>query len=270
MELDAEALELIQNTAVTAAAVNLFSEAPDGRKKFFSQGSGQFHIDVPPPNRRHIVATLQDILRYHDLACRRDGSAPTRRAFWFCIGGVILVLDDDDRRDTVMFPLRKSRQWGKLEDLEKNATWVGQSEAIRVLKLDLGVRDAALLGKFRRLDWSHSTEGKAEVQRGRESISRSVQQEIQGIESFPETFTLACPIFLNSREDVLYAVDCYVELDVVNTRIQIGPVLGEIERVEHLHMANIRARLEAGVASVAGLEPGESQSQSTAIYFGTP
>lgn len=262
MNFTKETLELIQTTAVAAAGAKLFSSSADGRKSHFMLGGEHVVIEEPPEPRKHTVGSLADLLKYARLGWIEG---PDRPSFWFSEAGVVLVLDNHDRRDTVTFPLVKSEAYKALLELAANSPWMTQPEMIRYLKIKLGIRDESVLGKFRRLDWSHSTEGKASIDRGRESISQSVQREIQQIADFPETLYVDLPLFTNRGEDAIYAVKCYVELDVVNVRIQIAPLSGELEHVLHAHLETVRTRLEEGVAGA--LDTGEV---GFAVYFGTP
>lgn len=175
MEMTKEALALLQETAVKAAAANRLDLPGDGRKAYLNLGGKVKEIDIPPKVREHQFRRLDDLIDMANLYAENDG----RPVVWHDQNGVILVLDDADRRDRGTFPLEITPQLQTLMMLEKQQPQMTQKELIRLLRTQLNL-DSAAIAVFRRIDWSTSTAGSGTVERGRESLGRSIEQQVKG------------------------------------------------------------------------------------------
>ncbi len=266
MEFTKEALELLQTTAQKAAEAKLIDLPLAGR----SAAVELKMIGLPPTNRAHRVRTLADLARYTIAAAQDHDHKVTSQANY--PGGppvlyhneavCVLVLDDADRRDFVRFELNLSEEWQVLTKLRNETPLLSQREVIQLLRLVFNA-SPALIAAFRRFELKARTGGASEINRGRESLGQSVEQEIVNATDIPDVITLTVPIYRNLDEDRRYDVACAVELDVVNARAQIVPEPGRLDEVMHLHQADIGERLRAAFAE-------EESSDLVAVYYGTP
>lgn len=249
--LHPESLKLIQDTAQQAQKAIVLPElSTDGRKAFVQQGNEIKEFVLPPPRRRHTVNLLADLIAY---ALRTENAKPV---VWHGQQGVVLIPDDGDRRDLVVFPLTLSSRYSCLAKLAKEPQAMNQQKFCRLLRRDLGI-EAVIVQQFRKLDWKDGSGGSSEVTPTNLRVSKSIVAEVQGVAELPEELTVPSPVYVESGERDEYNVQCSIEIDVQNQAFMFGPLPDELSRIVDLHQANIRKRLEAALGTIP-------------IYNGTP
>ena len=231
-----EALELIQETAQQAQAAQLIDIA-DVRMAHYQIGSEVKDFEIPPMPRDHAVNSLQDMIAY----VAENKSA----VVWHGTDGVIAILDDLDRRDRVTFALAFSQRMETLRKLAKEKPTFDQTKFIRLLRIDLGLDNTAVVAKFRKLDWENGDKARGDVKHGDARLSREVIAKVEGIDQLPEEIRVPVPVYRQAGEREEYEVLCAVEIDARNQTFQLLPLPDEIERVIDLHQADIRSRLDA-------------------------
>ena len=245
MEFAKETLELIQATAVQAAAPKTIEIPGDGRTAFVQHGDLFERIEVPPALRRHQVHCLEDLIAYANQDWIRANPKPV---VWHGERGVTVVLDDGDRRDLVEFPLTFSERFNVLTDLRAKRPLLDQRAFIRLLRIELGLDNLAVVGQFRKLDWALGDEGSANVAHGMERMGNQITARMQGVEELPDALDVAVPVYQQAGERDPYIVRCSVEIDVQNRRLQLIPLPDELERIVQLAQASIRERLDNELA----------------------
>jgi hypothetical protein len=258
MEMNAQALKLLQDTAVQSEAAVKLDLPGDGRTEYFSQGGVVREINIKPANRKHTFRRLDDLMDMATLYAENDGHP----VIWHDQGQVTLILDDQDRRDVGKFPLEVTPQFRAIAALEQNPNWLTQKELVRLLRVTLQL-DAAAIAVFRRIDWSSSSTGQGTVERGRESLGRSIEQQVKGAQEIPEFINVPLPIYRNVGEDEIYSVRLLVDFDIEAAKIQIIPAPGELDHILHAHQMNIRRRLEDTLQA-------DGKKLLVPVYFGTP
>lgn len=254
MFLPKETLELIQQTARDAQAARLLPELGDGRTAFVQQGDAIKNFPIAPAVRLHEVRNLVDLIAY---ALRPDNPRPV---VWHGPGGVVLVLDDADRRDRVVFPLTFSDRYLTLAKLAESRPALSQAQFVRLLRVDLGL-NALVVKQFRRLDWQDGRSGAAEISHGNERISQSIVAKIQGVDELPDELQVPTPVYRQDGERTEYLVRCFVEVDPANQVFGFGPMPDEMTKIIDRAQADIRSRLDAGTARDDGQIP---------TYYGQP
>ena len=256
MNLDKDTLNLLQQTAVKAAGAQMVAGLNPRRQVLVVNGEMEM-LEIPPAIREHQMASLEDLILFAGRIADEEKSNPV---VYHSQDRVVLVIDDADRRDQVIFHLHYSREFAALVGLSETCVF-DQRQFLRLLRLVLNV-DAATVALFRRLDWKVTNESRGEVLHGRESLGRSVEAAVQGSAEVPDELPVAVPIYDNFGEDMPYLIRCLIEFDAVNARLQFLPAPGELVRVLDRHQASIRSRLEAALQA-----EGE---KGVPIYYGKP
>lgn len=260
-----QAIGLIQNTAVEAAAARVVEVPGDGRKILVQYAEQLKEVAVPPPCRKHAVHTLADLIEYTlRVIAKIPPDAPpdpprVGPVVWHGVKGVVLVIDDEDRRDLVTFPLTYSRRLMRLCSLEQDKPTFDQKRFVRLLRTELGLPNEGVVAKFRKLDWKVADEGSGSVQHGKDRMGKSIQAEVQGSDELPEEISVPVPVYQEAGERQEYIVRCAVEIDAINQSFALIPLPEEIQKAIDNAQANIRDRLSLAIGA-----------SRAAIYYGAP
>ena len=256
MEVNEKAIKLIQDTAVDAAKATLVELGSDGREALVNVGGKVTAYAIAPKPRQHHVGSLADLANY------AIASTTGKTVVWHDEKCCVLVLDDVDRRDLVLFTLIQSPAWIALKRLETDKPALNQRDFINLLRLVLDV-DAAVVSVFRKLTWKAATETKGEISRTKESLGKSIMGEVSGVSEIPEHLDIQVPIYETLGETTEYLVRCLVEPDTVNERLQLVPAPGEMQRLLDRHQCDIQRRLEEAFSD-------EDNPKAIPVYYGRP
>lgn len=255
MLLSRDALELIQQTAQEAQRPVVIPELnSDGRRAYVQQCGRINSFELPPAPRQHVVHDLEDLIAY---ALRPENPRPV---VWHGDSGVVLLVDDADRRDQVVIPLTHSTRFDTLAQLDAAPKPMNQQQFVRLLRRQLGL-DPTLVNRFRRLDWKAGTDGRSEIERQNVRVAKSIVAEVQGIDELPEEITVPVPVYAETGMREEYLVQCYVEIDPTNQLFGFGPMPDELQQIVDLAQAAIRKRLE---------QPLNRAESPIPIYYGRP
>lgn len=254
---DANALELLIKTAQGAGGIRSLPDDRDGKARLFDVRGELVERPVPPPLRDHQVCDLVSLIA---LAIRPTNPSPV---IWYCATDVRLILDDDDRREIVVFQLTPSAEFAKLCELEETSSPLTQMGLIRLLRLELNV-PSEQLAPFRRLDWSQRTGGGAKIEHTKQSLGRQIEAEISGADALPDSIGILIPVYREAGERVRYEVRCAIEINPTDQTFLLRPFPGQLDTAIELHQQDIASRLKENVKSETGLK------QSVAVYHGQP
>lgn len=231
-----ESIELIQQTAVQAAGPQRIFQSEDKRHAtYLIDGKPQvFDLGVPP--RSQEVTTLDDLIRFAN-----DHPDDGISSVWHNESAVTLLLDDDDRRERVVFPLVPSEEIQRLRSacLEPRYT---QRAFVDLLYRILRIDDATVL-PFRRLDFKVVSAAAGEVEHGKDRLGRSVASEVTGTSEIPEQLTVSVPLYESPGERDKYAIVCSIGLNAQASEIEFRPFPGELSRAYEDHQTSIHTRL---------------------------
>lgn len=256
-----ETLKRLLDTAVQAAGAKVLEIPGDGRTVKVANNGKIETYNVPPKPRDHHVSTLDDLLAYVTQSAI-PAVTPCGPVLWHSPAGVVLVVDDADRRDRVTFPLTECSRFRTLRMLEEPRP-LQQRAFIRLLKVDLGV-DAAIVNKFRRLDWKDAATLERDAQKNKDRLGRQVMQEVvaQGDE-LQDELIVNTPVYLDLGEREQYRVLCTIEPDFEHSALVFSPAPDELEQIVEAHQQSIRARIEDFLKK-AGL------ADRVPVYYGKP
>ena len=247
--ISAEAIKLIQETAQKAAGATVLVLPGEPHKLAIVAGGTVSYRDLPPENRSHRVATLDDLTHAVD-----SFSAGTDIAsVWHCAEGIIAVLDAD-RRDCANMELRYSAAYRTLQGIKP----MKQADVVRLLRHDLsGSVDPSLVPTFRAIDFKRRNDGSSEVHHGRESLGKQVEAIVTGRSEIPEEITVNLRVYANVDLPMRYPVVCTVEIDPVQETFSIRPLPDELTTVVQQAQAEIGDRLRKSLDKIP-------------VFYGTP
>lgn len=177
-----------------------------------------------PPRREHEAASLSAIV---DFAERFP-----RHAVWYSAASVCCLLDDEDRREDVVFTPSPSAAFTLLSEWAKKRPSLSQRDLIFQLRTTLYPCLASagnLVELLRRVNFQAAEGSASEVGRGKSSVGKTIRAEIQGDGELPEYVKLVCPIFNGPLAHIRAPLQCCLEPDERTQTFQFFPVPGEVE-----------------------------------------
>jgi len=253
-----EAINRLADLAREGKKIAIVPGIDDPRKVYVDEGGQLKHVEIPPPPRNHTVGSLQDLIEYASrLADDKVGLDMATPVIWHNGNRVCLVIDDRDRRDVVTFPLTTSVEFDAIEAAPHKP--LTQPQLIRLLRFKLGA-DAALIDKFRRLDWRHSTEGRVEVRHGKESLGKEILAKVEGVDELPEEIVVEIPLYEQQGEREEYEIRLGIEIDTVNQQFGVAAMPGALRAAVDSHQDTIHSRLVRDLHT----------KKDIPIYYGSP
>jgi len=273
-------LELIQTTAVSAAAATLVDIPGDGRTAWVQQDGELLDIPVPPPTRRHIVYELDDLARYARRVVE-EVTKPAPAVVWIGTSSVVLVIDDLDRRDTVRIDLEIDPRFALLKSLSFDRPF-SQGDFIRLLRLGLEV-DESFIAQWRHLRWRKSANEDARMEAGNESVSRELLAQLEGYANMPTELDYRTCVYAHPDLDTEYTITLGIEIDPDRKRIHIVPMPGQIIEAQQQATDAVHGRLSEALYAIADpyaigstdpktneLTPVERYHRGIKLYTGQP
>jgi hypothetical protein len=248
--LSEQALKLIQDTAIKSSGLRVVKIDGDPRHVWLDQNGCRQEVPIHAPLRSHVVHELVDLVGF--------AATCPKPVLWHGAGQVVLVCDDDDRRDVVTCPLTVTRTWRALQRLEESPAGLDQKSLIRLLRLDLGATPDQV-EPWRRLDWQTKTTAAGEVRNQRESLGRSIEAEVRAGAALPEDLVIGCSVYQERCVRFEHPVRLLYELDAAAQRITLQPEADELSNVFQATHAQIEEALQELVAE-----------RPIPIYFGRP
>ena len=238
---------MIDEALITLVKLSQAAVEPKGidvkdsrRKVMITTGGDIKEITIPPADRSHYVASLADLVAFAKDHAPKDSVGTV----WHNADGVILLVDDSDRRDFVAFKLALSKPWRTLQHLDDDEPALDQRRLIRVLRHDLGLGEH-VVGPFRRLDWTTQANGVGEVQRTRDRMGRDVNAEVSGTAELPDEIQVHVPVYDVKGERDTEQVMLSLDIDVPAQRFLLVPRPGELALAVDRRQDDIHERLES-------------------------
>ena len=228
-----EALALIQETAQKAREVRPLAPSADGRKERFDLDGKITEYDVPPVNRKHSVYSLAELIDYVDVAAEP--------VVWYARWRVVLILDDNDRRDRVTFEMNLSEQMEAMAHLA-NAPAFSQRALLDFLRFSLDV-PAETVNLFRVLNWADNTQAASTLGRGKESVGMQLRAECSGTDELPDELTVNVPVYCEFGEREPWPVRLLIEIDTTSQTFRVRPAPGSLDAAIQRAQQSIGERL---------------------------
>ena len=156
------------------------------------------------------------------------------------------------RADRVTVRLGKSPQYVALA--EKCRQPMTQRDFVRLLRIDLRgalPADTDLLAIARNLRWSSASSAQATITNTRESLGRSITQEVLGESAIPDEIKLTIPIW--DRWSFRASIVCAIEADAATQTFRLTPYPQEMQNAIDAAIASLVEFLgDAGVNTYYG------------------
>ncbi len=237
--LHEKALELIQKTAAESQKAEIVPIGGDGRKLLIRIGHELHEREVPPPVRAHTVSTLDALT---DYAKKLDD--PTKAVIWHAEDAIVLVLDDQDRRDIVSMPLYKSQPFLAASKLTPAATPLSQQDVIGTLRHLLGA-PKEVVAIFRSVDFQRADGATGEVHHGKNTLGKSVNAQLVNADRVPEELRLSIPVFTNFGLNSPFPLTLNVDVDPVRAMFRLVVAAGGLEELMDQAQQRIAQSLES-------------------------
>lgn len=113
---------------------------------------------------------------------------------------------------------------------KKSTDYMSQRDFVRLLKITLRreIGDSNLAAAVANISFTNNANGTSDVGTGRSSISRSITNEVRGINAIPETIVLTVAPYENVPFDA--QIICAIEINETDQKFKLTPVPGEMFR----------------------------------------
>lgn len=229
--------ETAQSTTDQKRAKALDWLKTDGRTQMYEvDGKVAAHV-IAPPLRAHKASSVADMV----LCADRYGQ---QGVIWVADDKIILVCQDDDRRETVTTPLVKSATWQAVESLGKP---LSQEELIRLLRVQFygAVHQPELLAAVRHIKFRSAESGESVMKHGDESMGYAVDNEVTGASAIPEHIVLPTVVYLNHEGAAQQEVSIELEVLTKDRKFRLTPRGDDVELAR-------TAALQAIVEEISG------------------
>lgn len=194
---------MLVDAAVIDKIVSLSGNSKEGivdglgnaRKAVYRKVDGSLYEAVKePPLRRHELREISDVaLAWETLVDDKH----TGDVF---VGDdeILLLLDSDDRRESVVMPLLQSSQYRMLEQMQTSQDWP-QDKFVRVLETVLaGCVEQEFVDKCRVVKVRAGGNVMSGATKGGRSMGKDIDEQVEGAEHFPDAVTIRFPLFSNA------------------------------------------------------------------------
>lgn len=209
---------------------------------------GEKH-ELPPQRREHTVECLDTFID----AVKHYG---TKASVWHDDGAIVCLIEDEDRRDTVRLPLAYSDQWAELTAIAGKP--LAQKQLVLFLKQKMrGAIDDTLLAAVRRIEFKRRSDGSGNIQHGKESLGKSIEAEVQGIDAIPEMAVANVAVYSTPGCEIKSGVGLSLDIDVEAQQFSLTPFADEIPTAINVVQAAIHDLLVESLGD-------------TPVFHGTP
>lgn len=196
------------------------------------------HIREPgKPLRRIVGESLRNYraLRVKDLGDLVEDRCKVgdfKRIYVFCgLGRATAIFGEDERRHIAYFQAAPCLQFEAVRACPTRK--LTPVEFVKMLRIELaGCVPEEFLAWARQLKFAARTESDSDIQVGRESMGRKIENQVSGIAAVPETVWLEVPTHddLVDADGVLvrFGVECAVDLDYAAGTLRLVPLAGEL------------------------------------------
>lgn len=184
-----EALQYVGALAQAANAVQVINDPRFHHGTFIRVGSELRFEQFPAPLR---CVNIIDMESLTDAV--NDPKICPNPEVYIDAERIIVFTDRDERKSTMSLDLTPSARLVTVRSLRGRV--LSQKDAIRMLRYDLeGPNSKELIPAMRSIDFSRLTANRRTVERGKDTMGRTVEAQVQQIDKVPESFSLTIPVF---------------------------------------------------------------------------
>ena len=215
-----DALALLTSKAESPKPFNLSDESAivsvNGTLKEFA---------VPPPRRDHQAEGLETISWF--------ASKNEKSSIWYNQNAVIVLADDDDRRDKMTMTLDDSPQFVMLREWGSKGQQghvLSQREAILLLRTMFKSclrNEPDLIANMRLMRGTVNGGSESKIEQGKRSIDKRLEHQWSGVASVPEVITFNVPVF-DSRFHFEALIEVAIDSNPEKETFTFIPIPGSI------------------------------------------
>lgn len=263
MELNREALEFLEDQAVSAAAIDKVYEDREV-VRLLNHKTGEIHlIEKLPPVRSHTVGSLRSLAdSYQRYASDESPSV------WVSSRMVEIVIDDQShygnnfRQHTISMPVELSPVFADLKSLPKE-----QRPLVNALRHNLNSTVILPEGfelAISNLAWASGSLTEANIGTVKSTMGRSVTSELKVQREIPREISVTFhpfPTLIQDAPDFSVTVKCSVVTDPDEETISVVPYPGQLASAETVAVEQLRAHIATMLTTHA---------HDPSVFAGTP
>jgi len=216
-----EALEYLKQNLTVPPAIQTVKCEPE--HVYFLNGSR--YIAEPFP-RSHKAKDLDTIAAWANLFSNDKSHV------WYDRDAIIVVLDNETRRDWVIMRLNLSDPLKTIIGWGQKSGGFEQTDLILLFRtMFKGCLDKDLIAILRKVKFSSSGDSERTVTTTKTSIGKKIEQEASGAMEIPDDFIMNVPVFANTNLPMTGNVEVAISINVQSERFFLHPVPGHVERV---------------------------------------
>lgn len=218
----AEFIDRIASLARSSQTVQFHHDPLLPRTVFVRHGDKMTQHEQEEPLIEHEVINLESFVSFVSMDLENDQSEFATSVF-VNYDGATAILQDGGRIESCTLRFQKSKTAEMLEKMRGGMS--GTPKAIlREMRNVLGLASdhPAIVG-LSRVNFTRRSDGHAHVERGRESLGRTVEAEVQQADKIPESFTVRVPLFVTPGLLAASTFDTEVQilLDLDDEKIEL-------------------------------------------------
>ena len=200
--------------------------------------------------RGHTVESLESLILFANKAKEGKHGNANNPVAWYGEEEVLLVTDDNTRRDYLRLRLHLTDQFSVISERAKQ--FRSQKDFLRFVKIDLAgtLQDCSLINKLKKIVWTKSEDGNSTVEVGKSSMGKTINSEVRGVDVLPEEITVNVRVFENvgitSKQPVRMALD----VDEDSRQFRLVPLPMQIEQAIQAVVDEIARELQEGLNDI--------------------
>lgn len=252
--LEKDALQFIADQAVDAAGVakkiEIFSnQDPFGEGRIgYVDKNGELQIKATPPNFRYYsLGSVGEIAGFSEHVKNVLAAAPV---LWIADNQVTITLHDSDSEgerwgDRAVVPLEFTDQFKLLQTTPPPKS---QKDFVKMLRqqylMALGELATTLLPALKQITFKNNQAGRANVDRGRESMGLEVEQEvISSLGGIPDFIDLSVSVYKDPLLSLEQTIRCDLDIEVTTQTFTLTPLSGETDKAKRAVQAHLKSLL---------------------------
>ena len=229
----AEAIVKLEELHKRAVNPHVFTVPGLHDTALMSIGGSVERVSLPPKRRAHVMRSFADLL---DMASKAE--LARKPHIFHDEKSVEVILDADARNEVVTCPLRYTERFELLLAMSVKPFNGTPSEVVKLLRFKLeGIGCDPIVSALQKVDFNRNQATVTRQVHGTESLGRSVEAQVQGVDKIPETFDVQLAVYSNDGlRGFIAKVRCGLYLDAMNGRIEIAPLADEVQNaIEAVH-----------------------------------
>ena len=230
-----DALKWLYDVSVCAEGPNVTKPPGEPAHVYILDGQRMF---ASPEPRAHEAFSLDAIVQF----AQREQNP----VVWYNDGGATVILDDSTRRDRCTLVFDRSAQLATISGWGAKSPPMEQAQLLLLLRtlFKYNLQQAPkLLDILKSIRFTSGKLVDSTALKNKSSISRSIEEEVTGVERLPDDFMLNVPIFAPPFNAMEGAIEVALEADAASETFTLYPLPGAIESAVELAVQTIGARL---------------------------